>query len=200
MKISKSELPALILIDIQKAFDDEEYWGGSRNNPDAETNARKLLDYWRANNLPLFHIQHCSVNPNARHGINNPGNAFKDIVTPLQGEPIIQKSVNSSFIGTNLKEQLDQNGITTVVIVGLTTDHCVSTTTRMAGNYGYNTLIVSDATATFGKTGINGEYYNGETMHLTALAQLKNEFATVVDTKQLIDALEAKSDLQLHLD
>lgn len=198
MKISKGDLPALILIDIQKAFDDEEYWGGTRNNPDAEKNARKLLDYWRANGLPLFHIQHCSVNPDARHGINSPGNAFKEIVLPLTGEPIIQKSVNSSFIGTNLKEQLDEKGINTVVIVGLTTDHCVSTTTRMAGNYGYNTWIVADATATFGKTGIRGEHYDGETMHLTALAQLKNEFATVADTDELIGLLEAKSDVLLH--
>ena len=180
----------MILIDIQKAFDDEAYWGGTRNNPDAEENAKKLLDYWRENNLPLFHIQHISVNPDAKHGINSPGHEFKAIVKPLPGEIIIQKSVNSSFIGTNLKEQLDEKGIHTVVIAGLTTDHCVSTTTRMSGNYGYETYIVADATATFGKKGIHGEYYDGETMHRTALAQLNEEFATVVYTQALIDSLK----------
>ncbi|WP_158795531.1 cysteine hydrolase family protein [Pedobacter sp. L105] len=190
MSLTKEDLPALILIDIQKAFDDEEYWGGTRNNPEAEENARKLLDYWRANQLPLFHIQHISVNPDAKHGINSPGHEFKDLVKPLPGEIIIQKSVNSSFIGTNLKEQLDDKGIRNVVIAGLTTDHCVSTTTRMAGNYGYETYIVADATATFGKKGIHGEYYNGETMHLTALAQLNEEFATVVYTQALIHSMK----------
>ena len=60
----------------------------------------------------------------------------------------------------------------------------------MSGNYGYDTYIVADATATFGKIGIRGEYYDGETMHNTALAQLNEEFATVVFTEQLIDLLE----------
>ncbi|WP_031529953.1 cysteine hydrolase family protein [Dyadobacter crusticola] len=190
MNLSKADSPALILIDIQKAFEDQAYWGGTRNNPDAEENAKKLLDYWRTNQLPLFHIQHISVNPDAKHGINSPGHEFQEIVQPLPGETIVQKSVNSSFIGTNLKELLDQQGIHTLVIAGLTTDHCVSTTTRMAGNYGYETFIVADATATFGKKGINGQYYDGETMHQTALAQLNEEFATVVSTTQVINALE----------
>ena len=139
----------------------------------------------------MFHIQHISVNPDEKHGINNPGHDFKEIVRPLPGEIIIRKSVNSAFIGTNLKELLDQQKISDVVIVGLTTDHCVSTTTRMSGNYGYNTYIVADATATFGKKGIHDEYYDGETMHLTALAQLNDEFATVVYTQALIDSLDS---------
>lgn len=191
MYLKKENNPALILIDFQKAFDDEAYWGGTRNNLDAEENARKLLDYWRENKLPLFHIQHISVNPDAKHGLNSPGHEFKDILKPLTGETVIRKSVNSSFIGTNLKASLDAQNIRSVVIVGLTTDHCISTTTRMSGNYGYDTYIVADATATFGKKGIHGEYYDGETMHLTALAQLNEEFATVVYTKVLIGSLRS---------
>jgi nicotinamidase-related amidase len=63
MNISKLDNPALILIDIQKGFDNIQYWGGQRNNPDAEENASELLKLWRANNLPIFHIKHCSSNP-----------------------------------------------------------------------------------------------------------------------------------------
>jgi nicotinamidase-related amidase len=180
MTLTKEISPALILIDIQKGFEDEAYWGGQRNNPDAETNAATLLKHWRAHHLPIFHIQHLSSNPESKLSVNNPGHHFQDIVAPSAGETVIQKSVNSAFIGTNLKELLDKHGITTVVIAGLTTDHCVSTTTRMAGNYGYNTFIVADATATFGKKGIDGQHYDGETMHQTALAQLNEEFATVI--------------------
>lgn len=184
-----SKKTALILIDIQQAFDNVARWGGDRNNPEAEQNSRVLLDYFRSHNLPLIHIQHCSVNPAALHAEGTPGNAFKEIVAPLSGELIIKKSVNSAFIGTNLKEVLDEQGIRNVVIVGLTTEHCVSTTTRMSGNYGYNTYIVSDATATFAKTGINGEKYDAATMHLTALAHLNKEFATVVTTNEMIAIL-----------
>ncbi|WP_457832140.1 isochorismatase family protein, partial [Staphylococcus aureus] len=81
------------------------------------------------------------------------GNEFKDIVKPTDDEPIVKKNVNSAFIGTDLKEQLDNRKITKLVIVGLTTDHCISTTTRMAGNFGFDTYLVSDATATFNKKG-----------------------------------------------
>lgn len=56
MSISKLDKPALILIDIQKAFDNIDYWGGQRNNINAENNASELLAIWRANNLPIFHI------------------------------------------------------------------------------------------------------------------------------------------------
>ncbi len=181
--------PALILVDIQVGFDDHGYWGGERNNPDAENKAKKLLDYWRANELPLFHIQHCSTTPASLLAESHPGNAIKEIVKPGPGEPVIKKSVNSAFIGTDLKARLDAAGVTTVVIAGLTTDHCISTTTRMAANYGYDTYVISDATATFPKTGINGEYYDAETMHLTALAQLNGEFAHVLTTAELLEKL-----------
>lgn len=182
MNISKLDNPALILIDIQKGFNDIAYWGGDRNNANAEEKAAELLEIWRAEKLPIFHIQHCSSNPNSILNETNLGNEFQDIVKPLEFETIIKKSVNSAFIGTNLKELLDDAKITTVVIVGLTTDHCVSTTTRMAGNYGYTTYLISDATATFNKKGINGENFSAEMIHQTALASLNDEFAQVVTT------------------
>ena len=183
MSISKTDRPALILIDIQKGFDNLEYWGGQRNNQNAENNAGELLKLWRENNLPVFHIKHCSLNPASMLNETNEGNEFKDIVKPGDGETIIKKCVNSAFIvGTDLKERLDNAKISKLVIVGLTTDHCVSTTTRMAGNFGYDTFLVSDATATFNKKGLEGQNFSAELIHETALASLNKEFATVVTT------------------
>jgi nicotinamidase-related amidase len=182
MGISKSDRPALILVDIQKGFDDIEYWGGQRNNPDAENNACELLELWRKNQLPVFHIQHCSSTPTSLLNETNEGNQFKDIVKPVDGEPVIKKNVNSAFIGTNLKELLDNEKITKLVIVGLTTDHCISTTARMAGNFGFDTFLVSDATATFNKKGLDGQNFSAELIHETALASLHGEFATIVTT------------------
>jgi len=182
MNISKTDRPALLLIDIQKGFDDINYWGGQRNNLNAEKNAGELLNIWRANKLPIFHIKHCSSNPASLLHETKEGNEFMGIVMPIEGETIIKKNVNSAFIGTNLKEQLDNASISKLVIVGLTTDHCVSTSTRMAGNLGYDTFLVSDATATFNKKGLEGQNYPAELIHETALASLNEEFATVVTT------------------
>lgn len=177
-----NELAALVLIDIQKGFDTIEYWGEQRNNLNAEENASEILNLFREKNLPVFHIQHCSSNPNSLLHESNVGNEFKELVKPIHGEIIIKKNVNSAFIGTNLKDLLDKADIKTLVILGLTTDHCVSTTTRMAGNFGYNTFVVSDATATFNKKGVDGQNFSAELIHETALASLNEEFATVITT------------------
>jgi nicotinamidase-related amidase len=189
MHITKSERPVLLLVDIQKGFEDIAYWGGQRNNPEAELRMSELLKIWRENSLPIFHVRHCSTNPVSPLCETHPGNQFNDLVAPEDGEPIIKKNVNSAFIGTDLQARLEQARIKTLVIIGLTTDHCISTTVRMAGNMGYKTFVVADATATFNKKGVDGQNYPAELIHETALASLNNEFATVVTTACLISEL-----------
>lgn len=186
MSLFRNGKTALILVDIQKGFDNVDYWGGQRNNSDAEKNAGQLLSLWRSHKLPFFHIQHCSTNPASILAPGHPGNGFKEIVEPLSGETVIQKNVNSAFIGTNLKVILDSKEIDSVIVIGFTTDHCVSTTARMAANYGYKTFVVSDASVAFAKKGINDEQYDAETIHLTALAHIKDEFATIIETSQIV--------------
>ncbi|MBT8294121.1 MAG: cysteine hydrolase [Eudoraea sp.] len=178
--------PALLLIDIQKGLDEIDYYGGHRNNLQAETNAKRILDFWRNQKFPIFHIKHNSTNPDSPLIPGQQGNEFKDIVKPLANEVIIEKQVNSAFIGTDLKHQLDVLGISKLVIVGLTTDHCVSSSARMAGNLGYKTFLVSDATATFDKVGPDGTKFKAETIHEIELASLHNEFATVIRTDELL--------------
>ena len=103
---------------------------------------------------------------------------------------VIQKHVNSAFIGTNLEPYLREQGYHTLVITGLTTPHCVSTTTRMAGNLGFQTFLVDDATAAFEIVAADGTVYSAEDVHKLSLATLHNEFVTVVSTQTLMTALE----------
>lgn len=176
---------ALIIIDVQDGLDDP-YWG-RRNNPDAEKNMARLLAAWRTKGRPILHVQHMSTNPNSPLRPNLPGNAIKRIVAPQGNEPVIRKTVNSAFIGTDLEDRLRAQDIQAVVIVGLTTNHCVETTARMAGNLGFTTLVVDDATATFDRTGYDGTHYPAEAVHAISLASLHGEFATVLKTDQLLD-------------
>lgn len=185
--MAKKDTPALLLIDMQTGFDDIKYWGGQRNNMCAEENAGRILALSRESGLPVFHIQHCSTIPSSPLHPSNPGNAFKESLKPIKRETIIKKKVNSAFIGTTLKMRLDKAGIKKLIIVGLTTDHCVSTTTRMAGNFGYEAFLVQDATATFNKKGANGQDFSAELIHETAIASLKDEFATIVTTDFLMN-------------
>jgi nicotinamidase-related amidase len=131
-------------------------------------------------------VQHCSVTPGSPLLPDQPGVEFKLFAQPIEGEPVFQKSVNSAFIGTELEAYLRQNDLNTLVIVGLTTNHCVSTTTRMAGNLGFDTYLVADATATFDRTGHDGRRYPAEQVHDLALASLHGEFATVVEIDDLL--------------
>lgn len=181
--------PALILIDIQKGFLDENYWGGNRNNKEAEKLSGKILQRWRNLNLPIFHIRHSSTNIKSKLHESDPGFEFNENVLPQNNEPIITKNVNSAFIGTDLKEKLDLQKIDTLVILGITTNHCVSTTARMAGNFGFETYVISDATAAFDRVGIHGEIYEAELVHLMALANLSEEFATILNTEELLKKL-----------
>ena len=176
----------LLIIDVQKGMDDPHY--GKRNNPQAEDNIARLLESWRGSGRPVFHVQHLSTEPDSPLRPERPGCEIKDAVKPRQGEPLFQKHVNSAFIGTDLEQQLRERGLDTLVIVGLTTQHCVSTTTRMAGNLGFRTYLVADATAAFDSTGYDGRRYPAEEVHAVSLATLHQEFATVVDTETLLRA------------
>lgn len=177
---------ALILIDIQQGFYDSKW--GKRNNPRAEQRASELLEFFRKNNLSLFHIQHLSTEPDSPLR-GKPGSNIQSIVKPKRGEIVINKSVNSAFIGTDLKERLEKDHIETVIFAGLTTDHCVSTTARMAGNYGFKAIVISDATATFDRR-FKGKYFTAKQMHEMALASLNNEFAQIMTTKEVLKILK----------
>lgn len=109
-----------------------------------------------------------------------------DFIQPLEDDIVITKSVNSAFIGTDLHQILVDLKSDHVVITGLTTNHCVETTTRMAGNYGFNPILVSDATATFDRKGVNGELFAAELIHSMTMANLNEEFALIEDTESVI--------------
>lgn len=186
-----SKLPndaVLLVVDVQKGMDvyAKEY---NRNNPHLERNIARLQSAWRESGRPVIHVQHLSTEANSPLRPGQPGVEIKDEVKPLSGEPVVQKSVSSAFIGTTLEKDLRRRGVTTLVVVGMQTNMCVSTTARMAGNLGFTTYVVSDATATFDNTGPDGKRYGSELLHNVALADLHGEFSTVIDTNTALAAI-----------
>ncbi len=182
MKITSKT--GLLLIDVQKAFDDPKW--GPRNNPFAEENIGHLLSVWRAKGLPVVHIRHLSRNRGSLFHPDADSCDFKEEARPLAEEPVIEKYVNSAFIGTDLEERLRERGIQSLVIAGLTTDHCVSTTTRMARNLGFDPQLLSDATATFDRVDLDGNRIPAAEVHRIHLASLHGEFTQVTNIRNLI--------------
>lgn len=176
---------ALLVIDVQKGLADPSL--GQRNNPGAETNMARLLSAWRKRQWPIVHIRHCSVEPDSLLRPELAGNAYKDEVLPLAGEKEFTKTVNSAFIGTGLEQYLRDSGISELVIIGLTTDHCVSASTRMASDLGFGVTLVTDATAAFGREAYDGVYYSADEIHQVNLVSLDGEFCSLRNTAQLLD-------------
>ncbi|NKI32721.1 cysteine hydrolase family protein [Croceivirga thetidis] len=177
---------ALILIDIQKGLDDWHYYGGNRNNPEAEKNASRILEVFRTSALPIFHVQHSSQNAKSPLHASKPGFQIKPEVGPLPDEPVYVKNVNSAFIGTSLQKDLEDAEIKKLVVVGLTTNHCISTSVRMGANLGFEIFLIADACAAFDQVGIDGSKQEAELVHQVSLGNLKDEFAKILDTEQLI--------------
>src|SRR3954454_22168190 len=93
---------ALVVIDVQRAFDQWEAAGMRRNNPDAVEKIVELLSAFRGRGRPVFHIRHQGVRPNSSFLPDGEGYPVKDEAREIEGEPFIVKRVNSAFIGTDL--------------------------------------------------------------------------------------------------
>ena len=179
----------LLLIDFQVGFKDP-VWG-ERNNPHAEERAKDLLTAWRMAGAQIIHIRHVSASPDSP--LSGPGTEFKPQVCPMPGEIVMEKSVNSAFIGTDLTARLQAIGASDLTICGLTTPHCVSTTTRMAANLGHRVRLVEDACAAFTSNADisfdGGPHPTATDIHRSALAHLHGEFAHVCRAHEAIEAL-----------
>jgi len=176
---------ALLVIDVQQAFEDSGYWG-QRDNPECEANIAALIGLWRETGAPLVFVRHDSVEPGSPLAPGTPGNAFKDVVS---GEPdlLVTKHVNSAFYGDpDLHTWLRERGIGEIAVCGITTNHCVETTARMGANLGYDVLFALDATHTFDRSGPDGEVLSAGELARATATSLHGEFATVVRTADLV--------------
>jgi len=178
---------ALILIDLQNAIDRPSW--GQRNNPEAEKNIASLLQAWRATQRPVYHIRHDSLQPASHYRLGQSGNLFKPEVAPMAGEIIISKTTNSAFIGTDLEATLRRAQQTVLVVVGVITNNSVEATVRMAGNLGFDTWLVEDATFTFGRRDWRGVWRTADEVHAMSLANLHGEYCSVIRTVQILASL-----------
>jgi len=190
MPVDRKPLPldaALVVIDVQAGFDDEGFWG-PRNNPECERNIASLIDRWRTTDRPIVFVQHDSANPLSPLHPTNPGHAFKSVI---DGQPalLVTKSVNSAFHGApDLAAWLRGRAISTVVVCGITTNHCCETTARVGSNLGFDVRFAIDATHTFDRADVDGGVLTADELTRVTAANLDGEFGTVMRTDDLLAA------------
>ena len=181
------DVPALLIVDMQVGMS----WpsSGVRNNAGAETTIASLLAAWRARGAPLVHIRHISRTPGSPFWPGQPGVEFQPALRPLDSEHVVEKNVPDALVNTGLERWLRTRGISSVVIVGVSTNNSVEATARTAGNLGFKTYVVSDATFAFAKADFDGTARTAEEVHAMALANLQGEYASVIASAEALSAL-----------
>lgn len=177
----------LIPIDMQRAFDSPPWprrWNGL-----VDHNGQRVIEAWRTSGRSVINVCHDSVTPGSTLRPGAAGNAFRPGFEPQEGEPVIRKSVNAAFIGTDLDLRLRRMKCDTVVIFGISTDMCVSTSARVGANLGYRVILVEDACDCFDMQDGHGGLIPAEEVHRIHVATLRHEFATVLRTDELVQAL-----------
>jgi nicotinamidase-related amidase len=178
----------LIPIDMQRAFDGAPW--PRRWNDKLDENGLALLAAWRGAGRPVIHVRHDSVEAGSTLGAGTAGNAHRAGFAPEAGEPLVTKSVNAAFIGTDLDLRLRRLGADTVVLFGISTDMCVSTSVRVGSNMGYRVILVEDACDCFDLADGEGGTIAARDVHRVHVATLRHEFATVLTTADMLDLLQ----------
>jgi nicotinamidase-related amidase len=179
---------ALVVVDVQRGFDDA-VWG-KRNNPACDGNIQRLIHAFQVSGRPVVYVRHDSTDPSSPLHPASPGNALKPYLDAHRPSLLVSKSVNSSFHGTpDLHRWLSDAGVTDIVVVGITTNHCCETTARVGGNLGYTVHFVLDATHTFDRAGPSGVVMTADELARATATNLHGEFAAVVATDDVLPRL-----------
>lgn len=160
----------------------------SRRPVDAEAKLARVLQRWRTNRAPVFHIRHRSENPRSAFFKDAAGYEFLTAFRPVPGEPVLCKSGASAFAGTTFASKLEATGISAIVLAGFTANECIDATARDAHEAGFTTFVAGDATASIDVTAPDGTYYAAEKIHKLILANIHSHSARVLTTADILES------------
>ena len=187
---------ALLLVDVQRGVNEVKYYGGpsgKRNNHSAEENMRFLLTEWRRLGRRVAFTRHNSREKKSPLKLSLETGKQIEGLEIHSSDIVVEKDVNSGFIGTSLELDLRRAGIQRLVVVGFFTNVCIETTVRMSGNMGFDTYLVHDACAAMNCIGHDGTDYDPDVVHNMAIANLHGEFCTAITTADALGLCEKDS-------
>jgi len=165
---------ALLIVDIQ-----EFYFPGGRmqlQNPElAGMNAGLLLDHFRTQEMPIYHVRHNF----------EPGGDIHPYVKPQGNEPVISKDQVNAFNGTDLLELMLRDSVEQLVICGMQTHMCLEAAVRAAKDLGFSCLVASDACATRALQ-YEEHIIPAKSVHYSTLNTLQGSYARVLTTDAIL--------------
>jgi len=176
---------ALILIDIQN-----EYFKGGKSqliHPTETANkAKVILDFFRENSLPVFHVKHIGMGSKAKAFLQDSmGAEINYLVTPRNDEKVFIKHVPNSFYETGLAETLSNSEIKHIVVCGMMTHMCIDTTVRAAKDLGISVTLIEDACTTKDLLW-KGHTIKAEVVHATYMTSLNGAFAEIMPVARFL--------------
>lgn len=205
------ENTAVVCIDMQRDFLDPQGYlaamGYSLDGVRAAIGpARRLLDAARAAGIMVIHTRNgyrpdlAELSPAKRARVKSgesmigregplgrflirgePGFQIVPEVAPVEGEPVIDKSGNSAFWGTDLASILAANHIEALIFAGATTDVCVHCTLREANDRGFECLLATDA------CGSGDQYAHEAALHMITVEN--GVFGVLAEVEAIEEAL-----------
>ena len=171
---------ALLVIDLQN-----EYLPTGKlplvNIEQAAANAVKVIAKARQQGTQVIHVQHIANAESPIFEPNSNGIEFQDTVKPQEDESVIIKNHINAFLNTNLKEILDSNQVTELVVIGAMSHMCVDA----ASDFGYKVKVIHDACATLDLE-FNGVKVPAGHVHATLMAAFEFAYAQVISTEDYV--------------
>lgn len=180
---------ALIVVDIQNEYYAGKDFRGQMVIPDGDKvlkNSQKLVSYAHQKGMPVYFVRHIAPKDSPLFAEGSIYAKFHQDLQPSARDAIITKATPSSFVGTDLDAQLKKKGIKKVIVIGLMTHMCISSTARDAVPLGYNAIIPEDATATRDLDDGQGGVVDHKALQRAALAGVADVFAEIMTTKDVM--------------
>lgn len=193
---------AVIVVDMENDFVEAGAPMESKQARSAVSNIRRTIEFARETGMKVIYTTHTHRSDGCDMG--RFGNLYPPIesreglvdgtrgieiyaeLAPASGEPVIKKHRYSGFFGTDLDIILRSSGITTVVIIGTTTENCCHATARDAMFRDYFVAFLSDATGTFDYPDVGQGGMTAEKVHVATLKILAFSTADVMTTDEFV--------------
>lgn len=180
---------ALVVIDVQN-----EYFTGKMPVTYPAGSLDKILqamDAAHREGIPVVVVRHTAKGD---RGVFKAGSEQWQLHKKVAARPhdwLIDKSVPSSFAGTDLEKRLRENQIDTLTIAGYMTQMCCDSTARDGFHRGFAVEFLSDATGTLTLANAGGTIADHE-LHTATLVTQASMFSKVMSTSDWIKSVERK--------
>ena len=148
--------------------------------------ANALIGFADASGMAVFHVKQMAPPAAPVFAAGTPNAELHPSLVRREHHIVVLKKTISALGGQELHRQLQARGIRTLILCGLLTHMCVSSTARDASDLGYGVIVAADACATRDIAASDGQAIPHDLLHYAALAEIGDAFGEVRQAKEIL--------------